>query len=101
MLYGLQIAASNLKRFTAEQPDVSSEREQSLAELLLERLGLNEELTEKCEEHAQAAANSHPTGDSLALGGGGGGGFRQGDVDVAVRVAHGEAADVGGAGFRP
>jgi hypothetical protein len=43
MLYGLQIAASNLKRFAAEQPDTSAEREQSLAELLLERLGLDDE----------------------------------------------------------
>lgn len=42
MLYGLQIAASNLKRFTAEQPD-SSEHEPSLAQVLLERLGLQEE----------------------------------------------------------
>ncbi len=58
MLYGLQIAASNLKRFTAEQPDVSSEREQSLAELLLERLGLDEELGKGREGYERASAGN-------------------------------------------
>lgn len=40
MLYGLQIAASNLKRFTAEQTPDPDSQEPSLPELLLRHLGL-------------------------------------------------------------
>ncbi len=69
MLYGLQIAASNLKRFTAEQPDTSSDREQSLAELLLERLGLDDELQQEREEHVtEAGRDSRFAPERAAIG---------------------------------
>ena len=43
-LYGLQIASGNLKRFAVEQTSAADDpaRQQSLAELLLERLGIPE-----------------------------------------------------------